>query len=104
MPEFQLTMFRCEWCKKALTDSVNGRKMRADKKYCSRSCRAMHANWVKRAGKLATKICKDMHELGVYLDDQTTFDEGMSAFTAVFKGLRLETMGRGVQIKAVERE
>jgi len=104
MPEFQLTMFKCEWCRKPITDSASGRKARADKKYCSRSCRAMHANWVKRATTIAVKTCKDLHELGVYLDDRQTEQLAIELFQAVFKAFRFETMNRGVDIKAVTRE
>lgn len=104
MPEYQLTMFRCEWCKKALADTANGRKMRTDKKYCSKSCRAMHSNWVKRSDKLVVSICKDLHELGVYLDDRQTEDSAITQFGTVLKAFRFETLNRGVQIKAVERE
>lgn len=103
MPEYQLTMFRCEWCKRTLTDSANGRKMRSDKHYCSKSCRAMHSNWVKRCDKLAKQACKVLHEMGAYLDDRTTEEQAIQNFSTVLKAFRFETLNRGVDIKAVER-
>lgn len=104
MTEYQLTMFRCEWCKRSLTDGDNGRKLRADKRYCSRSCRAAHANWVKRATKLQLAACKALSELGKYLDDRQTEELAIVEFGVVLKRLRAETLSRGVQIKAVERD
>lgn len=100
----QLSIYRCEWCKKSLASVGRGRKMRADKKYCSRSCRAQHANWLKRAEKLSAKICRDMHQLGAYLDDRGTEELGIQCFAAVLKGLRLEIGSRGIEIKAVSRD
>lgn len=104
MQQYQLSIFRCEWCKRPLKDSGSGRKMRADKKFCSRSCRAQQANWIKRAGKIATHICKEMHELGKYLDDRQTEEIAIQCFSSVLRGFRFETINRGVDIKAVERE
>lgn len=100
----QVTMFRCEWCGKPLTEKLGGRRMRSDRKYCNSVCRAQQANWLKRAEKLTVKLCKDMHELGAYLDHRTSIDAATRDFAEVLKAWRFETVGRGIRIKAVDRE
>lgn len=97
-------MFRCKWCAKALTDNASGRKMRADKEFCNRSCRAQYSNWKKRVWVMSKRACAAMHEMGAYLDHADTQEEAIKAFSEAFKALRFETLNRGVQIKAVERD
>lgn len=86
-----------------MSDGATGRKMRADKVFCSRSCRAQHSNWVKRADTVLARLDKDMHELGQYLDHAETADHAIALFGEVFKQFRAETKRRGIEIKAVER-
>lgn len=100
----QVTMFRCEWCGKRLTQKVGGRRMRSDRKYCNGVCRAQQANWLKRAEKLTVKICKDLHELGAYLDHPSSVDAATRDFGQVLKAWRFQTVGRGIRIKAVDHE
>lgn len=103
-PKFQLSIFRCKWCGKVLHQPTAARQMRSDKLYCGRSCRASHSQWAKRSEKITSRVCKLMHELAAYLDDQSTSEAAIQDFSAILRAWRFETRNRGIYIKAANDE